>query len=153
MITEPKIPNSNRGKLLTNMFTDQIFEPKVNCRHIVTVKNSTTDDMLLPTWVIKTISIPSFTYNWLGFKKYNTLKMELYNPVVPSSTQAVHDMLNKKCNINIRILGPIGDNVEEWDIYNAKIKSVKFDDYDWSKTGDPNLVYLEFKISDVKFRY
>jgi len=153
------IVTATKTKLLSNpefytMFEPKaMFEPKVDHRFVVKATDSKTNETLIPTFLIKSTSIPSFSYNWYGGKKYEPLILKLYNPIVPSATQIAYDIQNKKFNINIAILGPFGDNVEEWDIYNATIKSIKLSSYDWSNNADVNIITLEFKIKDVRFLY
>lgn len=139
------------SEILQTKFNTE-YEPKIRKRFAVDVTDGN-GESLIPTYVIKETSIPSFRYNWFGFKKYYSFRLSLYNPVVPSSTQLVFDALKtNKVNIHITILGPCGDKIEEWKIKNAKIESVVFDDYDWNNES-PAMIQLDFKIKDVILLY
>ncbi len=144
------------------------FEPKTNHRHIVKVTNNKGKEVF-PTFVMKKVERPSLavtdSVNMVEMLdeeegenqlNYYPLTITMYDPIVPSTPQAVYETLRNDLNcytINIRVLGPVGDNVEEWEIKNAKITDVFFSPMDWSKTGDPATVRVVFKIDDVILKY
>ena len=131
-----------------------MFEPKVGYRFLVQITNGK-DNVLIPSFVICKIDRPSFSYTTFGFKKYDILKLSMYDPIVPSTMLAVTNAIDRKAkwDINIRILGPVGDVVEEWGISNAKLVYVKPSSMSWQEDGDPALVDIGFKISEVVHYY
>ena len=130
------------------------FEPKVNHRFIMEITDQY-NKVIIPSYVIRCIDRPSYTINWFGKPIFNPFKITLYDPIVPSSTQNIEVARWKKSkwNIKIKILGPIADTVEEWEILNAKIKSASHSSMDWSDSGNPALVTIIFKIKNVKLLY
>jgi len=132
------------------MFT--AFEPKVQNRFIMYIDG-------IPAYLIKKASSPSFTAGEIvldhintyrkikGKVKWNTMTLELYDPIAPSGAQAVmewarlaHESVTGrdgysdfyKKDIVMNILGPVGDVVSEWIVKGAYVQEASFGDYDWS---------------------
>jgi hypothetical protein len=75
------------------------------------------------------------------------MTLNLYNPISPSGQQAVMEWIRLshesvtgrdgysdfyKKDLNLSILGPVGDVVSEWIIKGAFVKTSNFGAYDWS---------------------
>lgn len=111
------------------------FEPKCGNRFLCEFTDST--GLFIQTFVIYSIDRPKCEINVddSGKRSYKWLpiKVELYDPIVPSTAQSVWDHLRRdeNFNITIKVLGPVGDVVEEWKIVNASIKSIDFGNLDW----------------------
>ena len=132
------------------MFTT--FEPKVLNRFYMYIDG-------IPSYMIKKASSPSFEAGEItldhinvyrkikGKVKWNDMTLELYDPIAPSGAQSVmewarlaHESVTGrdgysdfyKKNIELRVLGPVGDIVSEWLIKGAYVKNASFGDYDWS---------------------
>ena len=128
------------------------FEPKMKNRFIMYLDG-------IPTYTIKKITRPTITQeskaidhiNLRRFVKgktvWNPITMTLYDPIVPSAAQAVMEWVRLhhesvtgrdgyadfyKKDIVVNMLGPVGDNVEEWIIKGAFITEVNFGDADWA---------------------
>ena len=126
------------------MFTP--FEPKVQHRYVFNIDG-------IPAYTIKAANRPSISFeeiqlNHMNVKRFlkgkgewQTLDITLYDPIVPSSAQAVmewirlshesvtgrdgySDFYKKDCSINI--LGPVGDIVEEWTLKGAWVQQANF---------------------------
>jgi hypothetical protein len=144
------------------------FEPKTNHRHLVKVTNKDGKEVF-PTFVIKKVARPSFEVDKVyrgenedgggveeKILRYDPIRLTLYDPIVPSTSQAVYITLRGDDNcygLSIRVLGPVGDTVEEWEVKNAKITKVSFSTMDWSKTGDPATVNVWFQSDDITLKY
>ena len=134
------------------------FEPKKDTRFIcyLTRKDGTP---FLPSFVIKRISRPSGERN--GDKwEWNYMSMTVYDPIVPSSARAVYSNIIAEVpqfDINLKILGPVGDTVEEWEIKDAVIINSNFGILDWSNSDDGRGNALEIRLlikcSTVKLLY
>ena len=136
------------------MFTS--FEPTVSNRFVMYIDG-------IPSYMIKKADAPgiSFTdvkiehinlYRKLkGKAEWRDMTLSLYNPISPSGQQAVMEWVRLhhesvtgrdgysdfyKKDLNLTILGPVGDIVSEWIIKGAYIKDTNFGAYDWS-SGDP----------------
>ena len=143
--------NSTPKKLLKNdEIAPMYFEPKVNHRFYVTI-NDENGKEIIPSFIIRSTTVPNLYYTWYGRRKYEPLTIQVYNPIVPSATACIYKALTNKAkwNITIDILGPVGDKIEEWTIADAKVKSVKFSDLSWQNSGDSSFAEITFKISDV----
>lgn len=116
------------------------FEPKLSNRFVVKI-----DD--IPSYVIKSVSRPSITRNWLGNFVWNPVDLVLYDPITPSSADAVMSKIIKKSNwnFNVMILGPVGDNVEEWRVECPYLISSNFSSLDWS-SKENLLIYIKLKV-------
>lgn len=95
-----------------------------------------------PKFEIETAPDRSRIYKWLP------INVELYDPIIPSSAQAVwsHLKRNEYFSIVVKILGPVGDIVEEWKIVDATIKSVDFGNLDWRSEKNNCLVNVKMTV-------
>ena len=132
------------------MFTP--FEPKLKNRFIMQIDG-------IPAYMIKAINRPTISFeevelHHMNVKRYvkgkatwETLEITLYDPIVPSASQAVLEWIRLghesvtgrdgysdfyKKDITFNVLGPVGDKVEEWTLKGAMIQSANFGDLDWS---------------------
>jgi len=136
------------------MFTP--FEPKLKNRFVMSIDG-------IPAYLIKTANRPSITFeevelNHLNVKRFvkgkatwETVSMTMYDPVVPSAAQAVMEWVRLshesvtgrdgysdfyKKDVDVQVLGPVGDIVEQWKLKGAWIQSANFNDLDFA-SSDP----------------
>ena len=136
------------------MFTP--FEPKTKNRFIMYIEG-------IPAFTIKAMNRPQIQFDevvleHINVKRYvkgkgawQPLEITLYDPIVPSASQAVMDWVREhhesvtgrqgysdfyKKDITFNLLGPVGDIVEEWTLKGAFIQSANFGDMDYG-TSDP----------------
>ena len=153
------------------MFT--AFEPKVKNRYVFYVDG-------LPSYLIKKIARPKIENGEIvlkhinnqrvikGRSKWNSIALEMYDPIVPSAAQAcmewvrLHhesvtgrngyaDFYKKDCTINV--LGPVGDKVEEWTLKGAYIQDADFGDMSWDEDGTPALVTITLNFDYAILQY
>ena len=132
------------------MFTS--FEPTVQNRFIMYVDG-------IPSFMIKAASAPNVDLKEVkidhinvyrkikGKAEWADMTLSLYNPISPSGQQAVMEWIRLshesvtgrdgysdfyKKDLNLSILGPVGDVVSEWIIKGAFVKTANFGAYDWS---------------------
>ena len=132
------------------------FEPKVPNRFIMYIEG-------IPSYVIKATNRPSIEFGVItldhmnvnrklkGKGNWNSIAITLYDPIVPSSAQAVMEWIRLshesvtgrdgyadfyKKDITFNALGPVGDKIEEWVLKGAFIASTNFGDFDWSNGDD-----------------
>ena len=144
------------------MFTP--FEPKLKNRFVMSVDG-------IPAYLIKTTARPSISFdevelNHLNVKRFvkgkatwETVEMTLYDPVVPSAAQATMEWVRLshesvtgrdgysdfyKKDVLIKVLGPVGDVVEQWTLKGAWIQSANFNDLDFS-SSDPIEIELTLR--------
>ena len=130
------------------------FEPKVQNRFILIIDN-------IPVYLIKAAARPTINNNTItldyinvkrklkGKSEWQDISITLYDPIVPSGAQAcmewvrlAHESVTGrngyadmyKKDIQIQVLGPVGDIVEQWDIKGAFPNSVNFNGagLDWA---------------------
>ena len=136
------------------MFTP--FEPKLKNRFIMQIDG-------IPAYMIKTANRPQITFDEVtmehmnvtryvkGKGRWQTLQCTLYDPIVPSSAQAVMEWIRLahesvtgrdgysdfyKKDVTFHVLGPVGDVVEEWTLKGAWIQDATFGDLDFA-SSDP----------------
>ena len=144
------------------MFTP--FEPKLKNRFIMQIDG-------VPAYLIKTANRPQVTFeevelNHMNVKRYvkgkaawQTLQITLYDPIVPSAAQATMEWVRLshesvtgrdgysdfyKKDVNIKVLGPVGDVVEQWTLKGSWIQTATFNDLDFS-SSDPVEVTLSLR--------
>lgn len=135
------------------------FEPKVQNRFIMEMEN-------IPAFMVKAVSAPSFTDNEVkldhinsyrkirGKRAWNNMDMTLYDPITPSGAQSVMEWARLgyesvtgragysdfyKKDITLKLLGPVGDVVSEWQIIGAFLVDVKQGSFDWSNDTQAEL--------------
>lgn len=130
------------------------FEPKVQNRFIMNIDG-------IPAYLIKTAERPTINNNVItldhinlkrklkGKSEWQDITITMYDPIVPSAAQAcmewvrlAHESVTGrngyadmyKKDVQIQVLGPVGDIVEKWDIKGAFPNSVNFNGaaLDWS---------------------
>jgi hypothetical protein len=133
------------------------FEPKMKNRFILDVAG-------IPSYLIKTANRPSIQFEPVvldhinvkrklkGKGEWQDIEITLYDPIVPSGAQAVmewvrlsHESLTGrdgyadfyKKDIDIYMLGPVGDKIEQWKLKGAFILNATFNDLDWANATDP----------------
>ena len=136
------------------MFTP--FEPKFKNRFVFSVEG-------IPAYVIKSTARPTIAFEEVELKHMNVsryvagkgtwqpLDITLYDPIVPSSAQAVMEWIRLshesvtgrdgyadfyKKDVNIQVLGPVGDIVEEWTLKGAWITTANFGELSFD-TAEP----------------
>ena len=136
------------------MFTP--FEPKTKNRFIMYIEG-------IPAFTIKAMNRPQIQFDevvleHINVKRYvkgkgawQPLEITLYDPIVPSASQAVMEWVREhhesvtgrqgysdfyKKDITFNLLGPVGDIVEEWTLKGAFIQSANFGTMDYG-TSDP----------------
>ena len=141
------------------MFT--AFEPTVSNRFVMYIDG-------IPSYMIKNADAPGITlieikidhinvYRKIkGKAEWKDISLSLYNPISPSGQEAIMEWVRLhhesvtgrngysdfyKKDINLSILGPVGDIVSEWICKGAFIKETNFGTYDWS-TSDPTEISL-----------
>jgi hypothetical protein len=128
------------------------FEPKVQNRFIMYVDG-------IPAYIIKGVNGLGFEQGEIilnhinvyrkvkGKLRWNDVTLTLFDPITPSGAQAVMEWVRLhhesvtgrdgysdfyKKDLNLSILGPVGDVVSEWIIKGAFVKTSNFGSYDWS---------------------
>jgi len=152
------------------MFTP--FEPKTKNRFIMYIEG-------IPAFTIKAMNRPQIQFDevvleHINVKRYvkgkgawQPLEITLYDPIVPSASQAVMEWVRQhhesvtgrqgysdfyKKDITFNLLGPVGDIVEEWTLKGAFIQSANFGDMDYG-TSDPVeiAVTLQYDYAILQF--
>ncbi len=138
------------------------FEPKVKNRFILYVDG-------IPSFIIKKTDRPKVSQSakeldhiniktfYKGKSVWQTITMELYDPIVPSGAQAVMEWVRLhhesvtgrdgyqdfyKKDLTVNVLGPVGDKVEEWSLRGCFITEASFGDMDWSNDGEALTISL-----------
>ncbi len=128
------------------------FEPKMKTRFIMEIDGI--DAYLIKTAARPTIKFETIVLDHINIKRklqgkgeWEDIKIELYDPIVPSAAQKVmewvrlgHESITGrrgyadfyKKDITIKMLGPVGDVVEKWKLKGALIVNVDFSDLDYS---------------------
>ena len=152
------------------MFTP--FEPKLKNRFVMSIDG-------IPGYLIKTANRPSITFeevelNHMNVKRFvkgraswETLEFTLYDPVVPSGAQAIMEWVRLhhesvtgrdgysdfyKKDLSIKVLGPVGDVVEQWTLKGAWIQAANFNDLDFSSSDPAEIsVTLRYDYAILEF--
>jgi phage tail-like protein len=130
------------------------FEPKMKNRFYMQFNNTG-----IPAFMVKTGNRPQINFEKVtidhinvkrqlkGKGEWQDLEITLYDPIVPSAAQAVmewvrlgHESITGrdgyadfyKKDIDIFMLGPVGDKVEQWKLIGAFPTQVNFGDLDAS---------------------
>jgi hypothetical protein len=137
------------------------FEPKMKNRFIMEWDG-------VPGYMVKTANRPSIQFEKVtldhinvkrqlkGKGEWQDIQITLYDPIVPSAAQSVmewvrlsHESITGrdgyadfyKKDIDLYLLGPVGDKVEQWKIKGAYINQAQFGELDFS-SNDPAMITL-----------
>jgi len=129
------------------------FEPKVANRFMMFMDG-------VPAYIIRAAARPTLTQPSIkvphinlvryvkGRTEWGPMKLELYDPIVPSGAQAVMEWVRLhhesvtgrdgylefyKKDLTLNLLGPVGDKTEEWIIKGAQITEVNFGELTWEQ--------------------
>ena len=148
------------------------FEPKMKNRYIMEIDG-------IASYLIKTANRPSITFEPVvldhinvkrklkGKGEWQDIEITLYDPIVPSGAQQVMEWVRTshesitgrdgyadfyKKDIDIYMLGPVGDKIENWKLKGAFINSAVFNDLDWA-SNDPSEITLTLSYDYAILEY
>ena len=148
------------------------FEPKMKNRYIMEIDG-------IQSYLIKTANRPSITFEPVALDHINVkrklkgkgewqdIEITLFDPIVPSGAQQVMEWVRTshesitgrdgyadfyKKDIDIYMLGPVGDKIENWKIKGAFINSAVFNDLDWA-SNDPSEITLTLSYDYAILEY
>lgn len=148
------------------------FEPKMKNRFILEVDG-------IQSYLIKQANRPSISFETVTLDHINVnrklkgkgtwqpIDITLYDPIVPSGAQQVmewvrlsHESITGrdgyadfyKKDIDIFMLGPVGDKIENWKLKGAFIQNAVFNDLDWS-SSDPSEITLTLEYDYAILEY
>ena len=137
------------------------FEPKMKNRFIMEIDG-------IQSYLIKTANRPSIQFEVVtldhinvkrklkGKGEWQDIEITLFDPIVPSGAQQVMEWVRTshesitgrdgyadfyKKDLDIYMLGPVGDKIENWKIKGAFISNAVFNDLDWA-SNDPSEITL-----------
>jgi len=148
------------------------FEPKMKNRYIMEIDG-------IASYLIKAANRPSITFEPVvldhinvkrklkGKGEWQDVEVTLYDPIVPSGAQQVMEWVRTshesitgrdgyadfyKKDIDIYMLGPVGDKIENWKLKGAFINSAVFNDLDWA-SNDPSEITLTLSYDYAILEY
>ena len=148
------------------------FEPKMKNRFIMEIDG-------IQSYLIKTANRPSIQFEVVtldhinvkrklkGKGEWQDIEITLFDPIVPSGAQQVMEWVRTshesitgrdgyadfyKKDIDIFMLGPVGDKIENWKIKGAFIQNAVFNDLDWS-SNDPSEITLTLEYDYAILEY
>ena len=152
------------------MFTP--FEPKLKNRFIMNIDG-------IPAYLIKAANRPiiesdevilehmNVTRYVKGKTRWQPIDITLYDAVVPSAAQAVMEWVRLshesvtgrdgysdfyKKDVDVQILGPVGDVVEQWKLKGAWIQAANFNDLDFASSDPVDIsVTLRYDYAILEF--
>ena len=133
----------------------------------------------LQAFMVKTMNRPSIEFDEVilehmnvtryvkGKGRWQPMELTLYDPVVPSAAQAVMEWVRLshesvtgrdgysdfyKKDIDLTVLGPVGDEVEKWKLKGAWIQAANFNDLDFSSSDPIDIsVTLRYDYAILEF--
>ena len=148
------------------------FEPKMKNRFIMEIDG-------IPSYLIKTANRPSIQFEVVtldhinvkrklkGKGEWQDIEITLFDPIVPSGAQQVMEWVRTshesitgrdgyadfyKKDIDIYMLGPVGDKIENWKLKGAFINNAVFNDLDWA-SNDPSEISLTLSYDYAILEY
>jgi len=133
----------------------------------------------IESYLIKTANRPSISFEVVtldhinvkrklkGKGEWQDIEITLFDPIVPSGAQQVmewvrlsHESITGrdgyadfyKKDVQIEMLGPVGDKIEKWDIKGAFINNAVFNDLDWA-SNDPSDITLTLSYDYAVLEY
>jgi hypothetical protein len=133
----------------------------------------------IASYLIKTANRPSIQFEVVtldhinvkrklkGKGEWQDIEITLFDPIVPSGAQQVMEWVRTshesitgrdgyadfyKKDIDIYMLGPVGDKIENWKIKGAFINNAVFNDLDWA-SNDPSEITLTLSYDYAILEY
>jgi hypothetical protein len=133
----------------------------------------------IASYLIKTANRPSIQFEVVtldhinvkrklkGKGEWQDIEITLFDPIVPSGAQQVMEWVRTshesitgrdgyadfyKKDIDIYMLGPVGDKIENWKIKGAFISNAVFNDLDWA-SNDPSEITLTLSYDYAILEY
>lgn len=149
------------------------FEPKVKNRFVFEIDG-------IPSYLCKAGKRPSIKFETItldhinlkrklkGKGEWEDIEITLYDPIVPSGAQAVmewvrlsHESLTGrdgyaefyKKDVNLYMLGPVGDKIEQWTLKGAFINNASFGEVNWSTNAEAAEITLTISMDYAILEY
>jgi hypothetical protein len=133
----------------------------------------------IASYLIKTANRPSISFEVVtldhinvkrklkGKGEWQDIEITLFDPIVPSGAQQVMEWVRTshesitgrdgyadfyKKDIDIYMLGPVGDKIENWKLKGAFINNAVFNDLDWA-SNDPSEISLTLSYDYAILEY
>jgi hypothetical protein len=133
----------------------------------------------IASYLIKTANRPSIQFEVVtldhinvkrklkGKGEWQDIEITLFDPIVPSGAQQVMEWVRTshesitgrdgyadfyKKDIDIYMLGPVGDKIENWKLKGAFINNAVFNDLDWA-SNDPSDISLTLSYDYAILEY
>ena len=149
------------------------FEPKRKYRWVFAIEGI--DSFLMRTAKRPTYTIQEKELKYInsirylaGRQTFETLDVELYDPIAPSGAQQVMEWIRThyesvsgragyadfyKRDIQLKMLDPIGTVVERWDIKGAFLTKADFKDLDYNDDSEPMSIGLTIRFDNCVLQY
>ena len=148
------------------------FEPKMQNRYIMEIDG-------IASYLIKVANRPQINFEVVtldhinvkrklkGKGEWQDISITLFDPIVPSGAQQVMEWVRTshesitgrdgyadfyKKDIDIYMLGPVGDKIENWKLKGAFINNAVFNDLDWA-SNDPSEITLTLSYDYAILEY
>ena len=148
------------------------FEPKMQNRYIMEIDG-------IASYLIKVANRPQINFEVVtldhinvkrklkGKGEWQDISITLFDPIVPSGAQQVMEWVRTshesitgrdgyadfyKKDLDIYMLGPVGDKIENWKIKGAFINSANFGGLDWS-SNEPAQIELNIAYDYAILEY
>ena len=149
------------------------FEPKVKNRFVFEIDG-------IPSYLCKAGKRPSIKFETItldhinlkrklkGKGEWEDIEITLYDPIVPSGAQAVmewvrlsHESLTGrdgyaefyKKDVNLYMLGPVGDKIEQWTLKGAFINQASFGEVNWSTAAEAAEITITLSMDYAILEY
>tara|TARA_Y100000389_G_C17284935_1_gene424937 strand:+ start:238 stop:654 length:417 start_codon:yes stop_codon:yes gene_type:complete len=133
----------------------------------------------IASYLIKTANRPSISFEVVtldhinvkrklkGKGEWQDIEITLFDPIVPSGAQQVMEWVRTshesitgrdgyadfyKKDLDIYMLGPVGDKIENWKLKGAFINNAVFNDLDWA-SNDPSEISLTLSYDYAILEY
>jgi hypothetical protein len=118
---------------------EAIFEPRIKNRFLVKLLDQNNNE-LIPSYLIKEIQRPDiYRDEFASTPQYSTMSLGLYDPISISVAKILTPQVGNKLNINLQILGPIGDTIENWYFTDVVLTTIQYSNFNWS---NDDLAYI-----------
>ena len=112
---------------LSASYQEEIFyEPIVSTRYVCWV----VEDELIPAYLVKMKSKPRWKRNEDGTFEWLPFEIEAYEPITPNGAHIFYSNISgsEPFDMEIQVLGPVGDIMEKWKITKAKASTVSYNE-------------------------
>jgi hypothetical protein len=130
---------------------ENIFEPRTKNRFLVKLLDQNQNE-LIPSYLIREIQRPEiYMDEFQETPRYSQISIGIYDSASINLAKILNPQIGNKLNINLQILGPVGDVLENWYFENVRLTTIQYSNFNWANDDLAYInVFFDTKTATIK---